>query len=617
MKYYLVEAYSPDFKFEHNDAIVALTPLASYELDKAGIKYSILEDYHDEAEFLREEEAYFNDQLTWFDKFDKFLFDIFPEAKIKSLKLATSHHYYIKKMIDTIILRCKVINIFINKVKPNSITYINAAYGKCSISPLQFREEQSLFSRILPLFCKKYNIDFRRIILKNLLNPNRIVFGDQNFTDSAKSALKNNQIIRYLWHFYQTVSINNMFSNSAGKKNHNIFFLKTNKYIREIMKDAQKEKYGIFYKQDNKIIKQSSMYHKVIKSISPNRTPKSGKSANNLNLTNETDIIKWINSYCSIDVSEIILPKLRYFINEFCPDLIFLIDKYVDFYNSNHIDFVLTPHMVEVDECAAVIAAGYAKDTRSICLQHGDEAFALTLWDYGEYLPYDIYFTTNNEREEYIKHRIQLRKFNTKVFQYPNRFGILSKVNSLKKKETNQLLQKTVVYVPTMYTWDNTFWSEDRMPVTWYFNWHKYLIKFFSSRDDFNFVWKGLPTIASTYDPIPDMINDRKYKNIKYATNPFVEWIKKADMVLLDFPSTALYEAAASGLPVMSLFFAPHTVIRESALSLFGRSLQSFNSFDEGIAKIEDFLNSDPEEFVVSIPHSEISVLETISSIIN
>ena len=36
MKYYLVEAYSPDLKFERNDVIIALTPLASYELDREG-----------------------------------------------------------------------------------------------------------------------------------------------------------------------------------------------------------------------------------------------------------------------------------------------------------------------------------------------------------------------------------------------------------------------------------------------------------------------------------------------------------------------------------------------------------------------------------------------------
>ena len=75
MKYYLIEEYSPNIKFDSDDAIIALTPLASYELDKVNIKYSILEEYYDEAEFLKEEKDYFNDQLNWFNEFDNFLFN--------------------------------------------------------------------------------------------------------------------------------------------------------------------------------------------------------------------------------------------------------------------------------------------------------------------------------------------------------------------------------------------------------------------------------------------------------------------------------------------------------------------------------------------------------------
>jgi len=67
-----------------------------------------------------------------------------------------------------------------------------------------------------------------------------------------------------------------------------------------------------------------------------------------------------------------------------------------------------------------------------------------------------------------------------------------------------------------------------------------------------------------------------------------------------------------SGLPVMSLYFTPFNVIRGSALKLFGKSLQPFNNFDEGIARIENFLKSNIDEFIVSIPRSEISIIETL-----
>lgn len=617
MKYYLVEAYSPDLKFKNNDYVVALTPLAAYELDKAGIKYSILEDYYDEAEFLKEEEAYFKDQLTWFDKFDSLLFDIFPEAKAKNLKLATSYYLYIKNMIDSLILRCKVINIFINKVRPNSIIYASTRWEEDSISsaeyPLLFRKGQSLFSRLMLMFCEKYNIDFQRIIIERTEGLGNIYIGNKDVITKIKNSLKANNYVNSLWLYYKTFSINSMFPKSFKSYKCNVLFLKTPGYVKDIMREALKEGHGIYYKQGNDIIKQSFPYHKVMGRIYSNVALSPKHDIENFSKEIEkTDIVGWVNNYCGINISVILLPRLLYFINNFCPQVISLIDKYVAFYNDNQIDMVFIPHMVSVDEYAAIIAARYTEKTRSACLQHGDGAFALKMWDFGEYSPYHIYFTTNYEKEEYIKHRIKLGKFNTKVFQYQNRVRVLPNVNRPKSKPGRQTAPKTVVYVSNMYQWDNTFWNESRVPDTWCFSWHKELLKLFSSRDDFNFIWKALPASNELYDPIPNLINDRGYKNIKYATEPFVKWIKKTDLVLLDYPSTALYEAAVSGLPVMSLFFAPFNVVRESALDLFGKSLQPFNALDEGITKIGNFIDSNPDEFVVSIPHSETSVIEIL-----
>ena len=621
MKYYLVEAYSPEFKIKNNSHVVALTPLASYQLDKAGIKYSILEDYYDEAEFLREEEVYFNDQLTWFDNFDNFLFDIFPEAKTKNLKLATSYYFYIKDMVDSLILRCKVVNIFLNKVRPKSIIYISTNWKEDSISsaeyPLLFRKSQSLFSRLMPMFCKKYDIDFQRIISGETESLENIHIGNKDVITRIKNSLKASKYVKHLWHSYKTFSINSMFRKSFKNHKYNILFLKSPGFVKDIMKEAQQEGHGIYYKRDNDIIKQFFPYHKVVGRIYSNITSVPKYDIENLSKEIEkTDILDWINDYCGINVSAIILPRILYFINSFCQQFISLIDKYVAFYNDNQIDMVFTPHMVSVDEYAAIVATRYAEKTRSVCLQHGDEAFDLKMWDFGEYAPYHIYFSTNYEREEYIKHRIELGNLGTKVFQYPNRYEILPKINRPKKKRGSPADQKTLVYVPIMYQWDNTFWNEARVPDTWYFSWHKELLKFFGSRKDFNFIWKGIPASNELYDPIPNLINDRGYRNIKYATEPFVKWIKKADLVLLDYPSTALHEGAASWLRVMSLYYAPFNVVRESALGSFGKSLQPFNNFDEGITKIADFLNSNPDDFIVSIPYFEtsVSVLDVMRS---
>ena len=617
MKHYLVEAYSPDIKFDGDDTIIALTPLVSYELDKAGIKYSILEDYYNKADFLKEEEDYFNDQLLWFDEFDKYLFNIYPEAKDKNLKLATSYYFYIKNMVDSLILRCKVIDIFINKLKPTSIIYISTSWKEDLISsadyPLLFRKSQSLFSRLIPLFCQKYNINFRRIILAEGKNLNNIRLGNINFSYQIKNKLKSNKYIRNLWHYYKTFSINDMFLKLPKDLKCNFLFMKITGYnIIDICKEAQKRGHRVFYKQDNKIIK-NILYPKVVENIYPDIISNSKQETTNyIKKIYEYKIISWLNNYCNVDITYIIMPRFKYFINNWCPQNISLVDKYINFYNENQIDFVFTPHMVLIDEFAAIIATRYSEKTKSVCLQHGDSVFDLKMWDFGEYLPYNIYFATNCEIEKYIKYRVQFRNIDTKVFQYSNRYKILPKVNNLKNKVRSKADRMTLVYVPIMYKWDNTVWTESRVPDTWYFGWHKELINYFSLREDFNFIWKGIPISNETYDPIPNLINDQGHKNIKYATEPFIKWIKRADLVLLDYPSTALYEAAVSGLPVMSLFFTPFNVVRESALKLFGKSLEPFNNFDEGIAKIDDFLNSNPDEFIVSIPYSDTSLFETL-----
>ena len=246
MKYYLVEAYSPDLEFEHSEAVIALTPLAAYQLDKAGINYNILEDYYDEGELLKEEETYFKDQLTWFGKFDNFLFQIYPEAKSKELRLATSYYFYIKNMLDSLILRCKVIDIFVNKVRPNSIMYTSTRWEEDSISsteyPFLFRKSQSLFSRLTPMFCEKYSINFKRIILRQSADSNSIQPGYKSFIGQVKNYLSTSSYVRNLWHYYKTFSIESVFPKSFENHKCNLLFLKTPGFVKDIMKDAQKRR---------------------------------------------------------------------------------------------------------------------------------------------------------------------------------------------------------------------------------------------------------------------------------------------------------------------------------------------------------------------------------------
>ena len=87
MKVYLVENYDANIKFDRNSPIVALTSEVCYCLDKAGIKYSIIEDYYSELELSAQVDECYKSQLQWLDTLDAFLQNRVVELKELNLRL--------------------------------------------------------------------------------------------------------------------------------------------------------------------------------------------------------------------------------------------------------------------------------------------------------------------------------------------------------------------------------------------------------------------------------------------------------------------------------------------------------------------------------------------------
>ena len=394
--YYLVEAFSQDLQFESEADVIALTPMACYQLEKERIRYSTLEDFHDETKILKEEKDYYKDQLAWFDKFDNFLVDFFPEAKVKNIKLATIYYFYIKNMVDAVILRSKIIASFLKKARPKSIIYVTTKWEEDSISsseyPLLFRNCKSLYSRLMPLFCADNRIEFHYYYVKNDLYIDAPYSRFRNLPSRIKVIIKENENLRQFWYSLKTFNIRDILHFSSGRPNKNILFLHGNRIIRKIMKEARMAGYGVFFKTNNDI-KQLPLGLKKVGKTAKDKIIESIGFSNGHKFTGDSIVMKWINCYCGVDVSSILMPRLQYFLYEFCPQFLDLLDKYITLYKDKEIHFVITSHMTKVDEFAAIAATKFCPNTKSICLQHGDDVFDIKMWDLSEYSPYNIYFT--------------------------------------------------------------------------------------------------------------------------------------------------------------------------------------------------------------------------------
>jgi hypothetical protein len=73
---------------------------------------------------------------------------------------------------------------------------------------------------------------------------------------------------------------------------------------------------------------------------------------------------------------------------------------------------------------------------------------------------------------------------------------------------------------------------------------------------------------------------------------PFVQWLPYVDRVLLDFPSTASFEAAVAGVPSLTLVDS-QLQLRESALSELGAHAARFAAQEEALAAVRRFLDTD------------------------
>lgn len=632
MKTYLVEEYSPEIVFEDNSLIIALTPKASYQMDKLEITYSLIEDYY--SELLNEKYGYFSfsSQLNWLEEFDKYLQDRIPQLKKLNLKLCYWYFYFLKTMIDPLIVRSNALNRFFDKIKPSEVVYITAHTEE--IAPdftLLFGKGKSIYLRLLPLFCKKYSASFTCI---NVAEEAISAISDTNSTDAGvtrklKDFVSSHDALLNLYRLYRSGCWHNAIPHFSRHNQLNILMLKLGYGGDLFILDALKRGHNVFLKSEDTIFKYTAFGLKKYYIL---KNDNSGSFINPISkeiwqtaanqLTYQSEILRWINDKCGVDVLDIILPRLQYFISSLSPEILGYFYDYVNFYNKNNIDFVITPHEWLPDEFAAIAAARHSKKTKSICFMHGSGVYAIDMWDITEIDHHDLYFALYDELMEYfVKRKGIYGGQRTEIFRG---FGLYLFSNHLKIKENREkrIAEKSkdkktrpkIIYLPTLFMWDHKRIDSPWYSDAWYYKFQKTLVEHFATLREFEFIWKGLPASDSIYNPIPNFIKDNQFENIEVATDYFGRHLIAADRVIADFPSTGFYEAVVAGVPAMSLYHKD-LKMRKSAIEFFGHQVQPFSDISDALEKIDRFLESDPKLYCTTIPLSNdvIKVLENMN----
>jgi len=620
MKTYLVEDYSPDIEFDENSLIVALTPEVCYLLDKTGIKYSIIEDYYDETELLATEDEFYQTQLRWIDELDEFLQSNITELRDLNLRLGAIYYYFLKSMaLDPIYIRCYTLKRLFEKIKPSGVVFVSCPPHEASLDFTSRGDGSSVYSQVTPILCRENDIPFAWVFLEEAdkgLSEQKAVSGG-SLSRRLRRSLGKNEIVRRIYFrliFTYTYFRKRAFLKQPNREKLKIFILRSGSNIgTDFIIDALKNGHSIYQLSDDFVIKYSFLgvgKYLDLKTAFKDESPDASIWARTANLLEGSDLIKRINEQCQLDVSELILPKLKYFIAEVCPHIFRYFKVFNEFYEKERVDLVLAPVAWAPIEFAARAAANHRDDVNIVCICHGDDIFAGKFWRNLELQNSEILISSNTEAMQNYEYLDKANDGPTELYISPHRLSNVRRINHLRKKRETSIKKGRVIFLPTMLR-GNYRRLDNHYPDNWYYKLQKALIEYFSTKKEYTFVWKGLPQSDGTYNPIPSFIKDNNFSNIEIATNPFVEHLLAADKVICDYPSTGFYEAVIAGVPTMSLYHKAFRV-RKSALECFGNLLKSYSDIPEAVTHIDEFLNGDPESYKKTIEMGNESVLHIL-----
>jgi hypothetical protein len=614
MKVYLIENYSLDIELDKTGLIVALTPEACYQLDRAGITYSIIEDYYDEAVLVAGKGSYYERQLRWIGELDVFLNDNIKGLNESDLKLATIYNFGIKTyLLDPLYFRCYTLRSFFERVKPSEVTFISAPPGNERLNTMLQDVSRSYCSQLIPLYCRDRGVPFIAVFSKGKdgnHSPAKPLTAGWNIIYRLKKALSKSETVRRVYFLYKYLA-SQPFLPRRSQNRLGIFIVRGGYSIwPDMLIDALKRGHSVYEIINDCVVKESPLgagkhFCRQKYSALPDDTWQQ-----TANLLQHTDLINRVNEQCQLDVSEIVLPRLRYFISSICPQILSYFKAFMEFYAQKNIDFVLAPYAYSLAEYGALAAAN-SSSIYTVCLKHGDAIIPDRFWSIIELKNFSILLATNKECKEHYECLCKENNIHRGLYTSPHRLLPAKKIRELRGKSRNKIKKGRIIYLPTFFEGDYNRSANSCYPNIWYYNLQKSLLEYFSTRPEYTFVWKGLPQYDWVHNPIPDFITDGNFTNIEISTMPFIYHLPSVDRVICDYPSTGFYESVVAGVPTMSLYHKTFDV-RTAAVENFGNLLKPFTDIPEAIRYIEEFLNGDPELYKTTIDMGDDQVIEIL-----
>jgi hypothetical protein len=264
------------------------------------------------------------------------------------------------------------------------------------------------------------------------------------------------------------------------------------------------------------------------------------------------------------------------------------------------VDAVAATNPSSLEEFACLVGAGTAGIPRTL-VQHGDHMLPYSLWLVSQTPDFEHFAASDPTVAADIAADAATLGVNApRITNYAPRIQAL-KSRASRRTPRPERGTGTVCYVPCFFVGDAKRVAGGHFDDAWYHRWHLRILDLMASRPDLRFIWKGLPSVDLSPDPISGIIAERRLSNVTYESRAFVEVIGGVERVFTDYPSTALYETVHIGKPVLALVFDRFASVRESAAKRFEQVLRRCESEEDALGHLRGFLDTSPSAWVLPV----------------
>lgn len=601
---FLLEAVPSDLSVSPRDTVVAVTPQAAYALDKAGTPHRIPADFGTEERLRRAEPAFLTETRSWLNRLDDLLQDSFPVFRSPGQRPALLYAYHWKTLLDNLYARGLELDTLLAE---GTEEVVFAASQQPIYPPVQFlpscRDPRGLWALWARRLCAQRSVPLREI---------QVPSPDPLPPPAAAHPLGGTRR-RLLQSVWQARGLSGKWRSPSQRLI--LLFLESD-YLGYLLKESLCAGHRCLLAKES-----------WLPQVPPSELVLWSRTAQALSAT-DSPVWNWPDRWLGVPVASLLGAWLARWISQDLRALAASLHPLAARYDALGVDFVLTPFLVEPVHFAAVAACGLSKKAQSVMIADGDGPDESPDWDLTQLSQTQHYFVLDREFAAYSRRRSDPAG------------GAVAQVHigSDRWQTYPRLARKPWV---TLQRWESSWslrWRQPPLPLpdsrplvvlplakpepdirrlhrfeydeTWYYRLLKRWIEVLAEDSRYIFVIKPVRSPYAREGTAERIVRDQRKDHLLVSRSPFPLWLPWANRVVLDHPSTPMYETALAGVPMRLIL--PRTLsLRPDAIRPFESCIAWYDEPQEAVAALRRYLDA-PHTGAPHLRVPEASILEAL-----